>query len=132
MSRSHQTDYDPTTTERCERALLTLLGDFGPRRERIYLAGGLAPRYLVGSVPPPGARVDTTDVVLIIGLALGDENPETHRTLYNNLNVATPTRRTKWNLPKLNGCCPAVSALNVYSVRSLFCGRKLLAVGYPL
>jgi len=38
--------------------LLTLLGDLGPWRERIYLAGGLAPRYLVGTLPegalPPG------------------------------------------------------------------------------
>jgi hypothetical protein len=40
-------------TARCERALLTLLGDVGPWGERIYLAGGLAPRYLVGQIPKP-------------------------------------------------------------------------------
>ena len=84
--RSHYTDYDEPTTARCERVLVTLLGDVGPWRERIYLAGGLAPRYLVGRLPE-GARghVGTTDVDLIIGLALGDENPETYRTLKNNL-----------------------------------------------
>ncbi len=84
--RAHYTDYDEETTARCERALVTLLGDLGPWRERIYLAGGLAPRYIVGRLPE-GARahVGTTDVDLIIGLALGDETPETYRTLQNNL-----------------------------------------------
>ena len=89
MSRAHSTDYDETTTARCERALVTLLGDLGPWRERIYLAGGLAPRYLVGQLPE-GARghVGTTDVDLVIGLALGDDTPETYRTLQNNLEKA--------------------------------------------
>ena len=87
--RDHHTDYDRFATDRCERVLLTLLGDVGPWSERIYLVGGLAPRYLVGQLPP-GARahVGTTDVDLIIGLALGDEVPETYRTLHNNLKNA--------------------------------------------
>lgn len=87
--REHYSDYDEETTARCERALVTLLGDLGPWRERIYLAGGLAPRYLVGRLPE-GARahVGTADVDLVIGLALGDETPETYRTLQNNLEKA--------------------------------------------
>ncbi len=87
--RDHHTAYDHYVTARCERVLLTLLGDVGPWSERIYLAGGLAPRYVVGRLPA-GARahVGTTDVDLIIGLALGDEAPETYRTLHNNLNRA--------------------------------------------
>lgn len=86
MSRERFDDYDEETTARCERVLLTLLGDLGPWRERIYLAGGLAPRYLVGRLPDGGAaHVGTSDVDLIIGLALGDETPETYRTLQNNL-----------------------------------------------
>jgi hypothetical protein len=86
LSRDHFTDYDAATTARCERALVTLLGDLGPWRERIYLVGGLAPRYLVGRLPD-GARahVGTTDVDLVIGVALGDETPATYRTLQNNL-----------------------------------------------
>lgn len=90
MSRSHFSDYDQVTTERCERALLTLLGDIGPWRERIYLAGGLAPRYLTGVLPEgaPG-HVGTTDVDVIIGLAVADEAPETYRTLQNNLEKAS-------------------------------------------
>ena len=64
--RDHHTAYDHFATDRCERALLTLLGDVGPWNKRIYLAGGLAPRYLVGRLPdgsPP--HVGTTDVDLI-------------------------------------------------------------------
>lgn len=87
--REHQTDYNEETTARCERALVTLLGDLGPWRERIYLVGGLAPRYLVGQLPEGvPAHVGTTDVDLVIGLALGDETPETYRTLQNNLEKA--------------------------------------------
>lgn len=86
MSKRHHSDYDDVTTARCERALVTLLGDIGPWSERIYLAGGLAPRYIVGSLPegaPP--HVGTTDVDLVIGLALGDESPEAYFTLETNL-----------------------------------------------
>lgn len=87
--RDHRTGYDRYATDRCERVLLTLLGDVGPWSERIYLAGGLAPRYLVGRLPDGmGAHVGTTDVDLIVGLALGDEVPETYRTLHNNLKKA--------------------------------------------
>lgn len=88
-SRDHRSDSDEDATARCERVLLTLLGDLGPWRERIYLAGGLAPRYLVGQLPEGAVgHVGTTDVDLIIGLALGDETPETYRTLQNNLQKA--------------------------------------------
>ncbi len=92
--RDHHTDYDEQTAARCERALVTLLGDLGPWRERIYLAGGLVPRYLVGQLPE-GARahVGTTDVDLVIGLALGDETPETYRTLQNNIEKAGVVRK---------------------------------------
>lgn len=87
--RAHHTDYSEETTALCERVLATLLGDLGPWRERIYLAGGLAPRYLIGQLPE-GARahVGTTDIDLVIGIALGDETPETYRTLQNNLQKA--------------------------------------------
>lgn len=89
MSKRHRSDYDEATTARCERALVTLLGDIGPWRDRVYLAGGLAPRYIVGSLPE-GARphVGTTDIDLVIGLAVGDESPEAYRTLENNLKKA--------------------------------------------
>lgn len=89
MSKRHHSDYDELTTARCERALVTLLGDIGPWSERVYLAGGLAPRYVVGSLPE-GARphIGTTDVDLVIGLAVEDESSEAYRTLENNLKKA--------------------------------------------
>ena len=60
--RDHHTAYDRFATLRCERVLLTLLGNVGPWSERIYLAGGLAPRYLAGRLPAgTGAHVGTTD-----------------------------------------------------------------------
>lgn len=84
--RRRYDEYDEAMTERCERALITLIGDLGPWGDRIYLAGGLAPRYLVGRLPEDArAHVGTTDVDLVIGLALGDETPETYRTLQENL-----------------------------------------------
>lgn len=94
MNGEHQSAYDEPATARCERALITLLGDLGPWRERMYLVGGLAPRYLIGALPE-GARphVGTTDVDLVIGLALGDETPETYRTLQHNLRRARFERR---------------------------------------
>lgn len=89
MSKRHHSDYDEFTTARCERALVTLLGDIGPWSERVYLAGGLAPRYIVGSLPE-GARphIGTTDVDLVIGLAVEGESSEAYRTLENNLKKA--------------------------------------------
>jgi len=79
-------DYDELATSLCERALVTLTGDIGLWSERIYLVGGLVPRYLVGTLPvgvPP--HVGTTDVDLVIGIALADETPETYSTLKANL-----------------------------------------------
>jgi len=55
LKRAHYSEYDEETTARCERALVTVLGNVGLWRERVYLAGGLAPRYLVGQLPE-GAR----------------------------------------------------------------------------
>lgn len=86
MSAKHRTDYDEETTRRCERALVTLLGNLGPWRKRLYLAGGLAPRYIVGTLPEGVAgHIGTTDVDLVIGLALADNTPETYKTLQKNL-----------------------------------------------
>jgi hypothetical protein len=40
--------YSDTATERCERVLGTLMRGIGqPWRHRVYLVGGLVPRYLV-------------------------------------------------------------------------------------
>lgn len=99
MSRNHYSDYDEETTARCERTLVTLLGDVGPWGNRIYLAGGLAPRYIVGSLPEGASpHVGTTDVDLVIGLTVDDESDEAYRTLENNLRKSgfKPENSFRW------------------------------------
>jgi len=88
-SRGHSSDFLDSTTDRCERALVTLLGDIGPWRERVCLVGGLVPRYLTARLPEGASpHVGTQDIDLVIGVALGDDTPETYRTLQNNLERA--------------------------------------------
>jgi predicted nucleotidyltransferase len=86
MERAHESDYDLEVTSLCERTLVTLIGDIGPWSQRIYLVGGLAPRFIVGVLPQGvSPHVGTTDVDLVIGLAIDDEAPETYETLQANL-----------------------------------------------
>ena len=97
MKAPHFSAYEEATTRRCERALVTLIGDIGPWRERIYLAGGLAPRYIVGELPGGRrAHVGTTDVDLIIGLAIDDESLEAYQTLESNIRAAGFRRETSF------------------------------------
>lgn len=85
MTNGHSAAYDPEKTRRCERALVTLIGDIGPWSQRVVLVGGLAPRYIVGKLPLGAAtHVGTADVDLVIRLAVEDA-PETYATLSNNL-----------------------------------------------
>ena len=85
MAAPHSGGYSAKAALRCERALVTLIGDIGPWNERVVLVGGLAPRYLVGSLPPGASpHVGTTDVDLVIRLAV-DQDFETYRTLATNL-----------------------------------------------
>lgn len=85
MQRNHHSDYNDDATTRCERVLLTLIGDIGPWSKRIYLAGGLAPHYIVGRLPHQvSPHIGTTDVDLVIGLAI-DDAPEAYQTLQANL-----------------------------------------------
>jgi len=82
-------DYTVAATERCERVLVTVLGNIGPWRDYIFLAGGLAPRYLVGELPE-GVRphVGTTDVDLVIALSVTGGDVEAYKTLEGNLKGA--------------------------------------------
>lgn len=84
---SHFSEYDGAATSRCERALVTLLGDVGsPWRERIVLVGGLVPRYLIGALPPDvPPHVGTTDIDLALSLVVPEGGDEAYRTLESNL-----------------------------------------------
>jgi hypothetical protein len=91
---THFSEYDDASTSRCERALVTLLGDVGsPWRERIVLVGGLVPRYLIGAVPPDvPPHVGTTDIDLALSLVVPEGADEAYRTLENNLKKSGFTR----------------------------------------
>lgn len=85
MVRDHYTDYSLEATLRCERALLTIIGDIGPWSERVVLIGGLAPPYIVGSLPPRAIpHAGTRDVDFVLHLAVGDSS-EAYETLQSNL-----------------------------------------------
>jgi hypothetical protein len=82
-------DYTREATERCERVLVTVLGNIGPWSDQIYLVGGLAPRYLIGELPEGATpHVGTTDVDLVISLSLTDDDIEAYKTLEKNLKDA--------------------------------------------
>jgi hypothetical protein len=73
----------------CERALVSFLGSAGPWSDRIYLVGGLAPRYIVGRLPDGvPAHVGTTDVDLVVAFVVDDESEEAYWTLATNLKNA--------------------------------------------
>lgn len=82
-------DYDATTSRLCERAALTLLKCAGPWWERIFLAGGLVPRYLIAELPELARpHVGTMDVDLVVGVAVVDKGPEPYSTLVKNMRNA--------------------------------------------
>jgi len=78
--------YTPEAVAACEKALRTLLAKIGPWGTRIVLVGGLVPRYLVRAVPEGvNPHVGTTDLDVVIGVALTADDEETYRTLQANL-----------------------------------------------
>lgn len=82
-------DYTREATARCERVLVTVLGNIGPWSDQIYLVGGLAPRYLIGELPEgAAAHVGTTDVDLVVTLSVAEDNAEAYKTLEKNLKDA--------------------------------------------
>ncbi|OQC18095.1 hypothetical protein [Candidatus Skiveiella danica] len=63
--------YSDVYTVDCERVLVTLLRGLGPRKESVFLVGGLTPRYLVPQIPPDvPAHAGTLDVEIVIDLQL--------------------------------------------------------------
>jgi len=82
-------DYDEYTTGLCERAQLVLLKCAGPWNERIFLAGGLVPRYLIEELPEYAVpHVGTTDIDLVIGIAIASDAREPYDTLLKNIKSA--------------------------------------------
>jgi hypothetical protein len=79
--------YTSETVEACESALRTLLADIGPWGNKLILVGGLTPVYLVPELPADDVEphVGTTDLDVVIGVAITDDSDEAYRTLQKNL-----------------------------------------------
>lgn len=82
-------EYDEETTRRCESVLLTLLRSAGPWKNRLYLVGGLAPRYLLPDLPADVPRhIGTTDVDVVLPIAVVGGDLAAYRALATNLKQA--------------------------------------------
>ena len=78
--------YTPEAVTACEKALRTLLGRIGPWGGRMVLVGGLVPRYLVSAASETvGPHIGTTDLDVVLGVALATDEEEVYRTLQRNL-----------------------------------------------
>jgi len=87
--------YDEEAAHACEKALRTLLVKIGPWGGRVFLIGGLVPHYLIGKAPSDmKEHVGTTDLDIVVGVAISTEEQEVYRTLQSNLKEAgfAPTR----------------------------------------
>ena len=79
-------EYTPAAVEACEKALRTLLTKIGPWGAQLVLIGGLAPKYLVGEAPVGlSPHVGTTDLDVVVGIALETDDEAAYRTLQKNL-----------------------------------------------
>lgn len=78
--------YTPETVAACEMALRTVLTKIGPWGAQLVLIGGMAPKYLVGDIPRDlPAHVGTTDLDVVVGVALETDEDAAYRTLQKNL-----------------------------------------------
>lgn len=76
--------YSDQHTLDSERVLVTLLRGLGPRKDSIYLIGGLTPRYLVPARPPAvPAHAGTMDVDIVIDLQILADT-QAYQTLEDN------------------------------------------------
>ena len=84
--------YNETVTDACERVLVTLFRHLGPRRDSIFLVGGLTPRYLIKERPPAvPAHAGTGDVDVVVDMKLLADT-EAYRTLEDNIRAIGFTR----------------------------------------
>lgn len=79
-------EYTPAAVAACEKALRTLITKIGPWGAQVVLIGGMAPKYLVGSLPLDSPRhIGTTDLDVVVGVALETDEEAAYRTLQKNL-----------------------------------------------
>lgn len=79
-------DYTPEAVAACERALRTLITKIGPWGAQLVLIGGMAPKYLVGTLPAAlSPHVGTTDLDVVVGVAMESDDEAAYRSLQKNL-----------------------------------------------
>jgi len=85
-SRAPRAEYTPEAVAACEKALRTLLVKIGPWGAQLILIGGMAPKYLVGTLPRDmSPHVGTTDLDVVVGVAVESDDEAAYRTLQENL-----------------------------------------------
>jgi hypothetical protein len=81
-----RSEYTPAAVAACEKALRTVITKIGPWGAQLVLIGGMAPKYLVGEVRDDmSAHIGTTDLDVVVGVALETEDDAAYRTLQKNL-----------------------------------------------
>lgn len=91
MAAKEIASYSDVATLRCERVFASVLRAVGtPWRSRMCLVGGLVPRYLLptGAAMPAAGHVGSTDIDLVIGIALAPAEGAAYSTLEKNLKRA--------------------------------------------
>jgi len=82
-------DYTSEALEACEKALRTIVSRIGAWGERLVLFGGLAPRYIVRELPADvSEHTGTTDLDVVVGLAIGGEDAAVYSKLQKELRNA--------------------------------------------
>lgn len=88
--------YDKVVTESCEQVLVTLLRGLGPWKDKVYLIGGLTPRYLVTTQPPDvPPHAGTGDIDIVIELAMLDQTEAYHSLEENFKNIGLERAKNK-------------------------------------
>jgi hypothetical protein len=78
--------YTPRALAACEKTLRTILTNIGAWGTRLFLIGGMTPRYLVGTIPQEmREHIGSTDLDIVVGVSLATEEAEAYRTLQQNL-----------------------------------------------
>ena len=79
-------EYDGTVADLLERMLVTVIGTAGFWGRRVFLVGGLVPRYLYGASSPHfWNRVGTRDADLAVRLLIDDLTPRSYETRARSL-----------------------------------------------
>ncbi len=93
-NRAPRAEYTLEAVAACEKSLRTLIAKIGPWGSQLILIGGMAPKYLVGTVPrdlPP--HIGTTDLDDVVGVAVETDDDAAYRTLQKTRTTGSPAAK---------------------------------------